>query len=126
MLHRIGAVLYFLWGALHLAAAAEGFRAALALDADAIQARLLQNSWNLAFFALASMAIAVALNWRNNAWGYWINLIMVSAADIGFVLFVLAPGHIAMVPGVFGPVLWMLAAIFSTLGLRARAPAAAA
>jgi hypothetical protein len=39
---------------------------------------------------------------------------VVSAADIGFIIFVLAPGNIAFFPGVLGPVFWILAAVFSS------------
>ena len=56
------------------------------------------------------------MNWHNSATGYWINLAAVSAADIGFILFVLLPGHIALWPGVLGPVVWILAVVFSTIG----------
>ncbi len=120
MLHRIGAVLYALWGVLHLAAASEGYRLAMSVDAGPVQGRLLQNAWNLAIFALVALVVALTMNWRNSRSGYWINLIAVSAADLGFVLLVMIPGYIAIFPGILGPVLWLLAVIFSTLGLRAK------
>jgi hypothetical protein len=117
MFHKIGAVLYALWGALHLLAAFEGYRLATSVDAGAVQGRLMQNAWNIGFFALVALVVAVTMNWQNSPTGYWINLIAVSAADIGFILFVLLPGHIAVWPGILGPVVWILAVIFSTIGL---------
>jgi len=62
-------------------------------------------------------AIAVTLNWQNDIAGYWINPVAVSAIDLGFVLFVLLPGHIRLRHGLPGPVLWILGVVFSTLGL---------
>jgi hypothetical protein len=37
---------------------------------------------------------SLLLNWRNSTWGYWINAGVISVADLGFVSFVLIPGHI--------------------------------
>ncbi len=121
MMYRIGAVFYFLWGVLHLAAAVEGYRFAMALDAGMVQGRLLQNSWFLAFFAILAILVAIFMNWRNSKTGYWVNLIAVSVADIGFILFILMPAYMPLFPGILGPVFWILAAIFSTLGLRSKA-----
>jgi hypothetical protein len=44
--------------------------------------------------------------------------VVVSAADIGFILFVLLPGHAPMNPAALGPIIWILAVVFSTLGYR--------
>lgn len=120
MFHKLGAIFYALWGALHLAAAAEGFRLGMSVEAGVIHARLMQNAWNLAVFAAIALVVAVAFNWRNSRVGYWINLVTVSAADIGFVIFVLAPGYVAFFPSVLGPVFWLLGALFSTLGILAK------
>ena len=114
MIYRTGAVFYGLWGVLHLLAAFDGFRLAMAQD-GLVEGRLMQNSWNLAAISLLAIYVAWKLNWRNDRFGYWINLIAVSVADIGFILFVLLPGHIAMWPGAVGPLLWLLAVLFSTL-----------
>jgi hypothetical protein len=116
MFYKIGAALYALWGVLHLLAAVEGYRLAATVEAGAVQGRLMQNAWNIGFFALVALVVAVTMNWHNSTTGYWINLIAVSAADIGFILFVLLPGHIALWPGVLGPVVWILAVVFSTIG----------
>jgi hypothetical protein len=42
---------------------------------------------------------------------------MTRVTDMGFVVFVLAPGYRPLRPGLLGPALWILAVIFSTLGL---------
>ncbi|MCE9524320.1 MAG: hypothetical protein K8S25_18015 [Alphaproteobacteria bacterium] len=117
MLHKIGATSYVLWGVLHMLAASEAVRLALAVEAGDIQGRLLQNAWSLAIYALVATVIAVTMNWRNSSAGYWINLVTVSAADLGFIVFILVPGYLPLWPGALGPVLWIAGAIFSTLGL---------
>jgi 4-amino-4-deoxy-L-arabinose transferase-like glycosyltransferase len=123
MAYRIGAIFYVLWGVLHLAAAYQGVQLALSEASGEVQGRLMQNSWNLGFFAVVAIVVAIFFNWRNSRAGYWINLATVSAADIGFVLFVLAPGYVPLFPPVLGPVFWVLGALFTTLGLRAPAKA---
>ena len=117
MLHRIGAIFYVLWGVLHLLAASEAARLAFAVEAGPVQGRLLQNAWSLAIFAIVATVIAVTMNWRNSRAGYWINLVTVSAADLGFIIFILVPGYLPLWPGTLGPVLWIAGAVFSTMGL---------
>ena len=45
---------------------------------------------------------------------------MVSVADIGFIWLILAPGWAPLIPGILGPVFWVLAVIFSTIAYRQR------
>jgi hypothetical protein len=116
-LARAGAISYAIWALLHFEAAATVYRLGAGLAPSMVQARVLQDAWNLACFALAALAVAITLNWRNSALGFWLNLGIVSAADIGFVLFVLAPGHLGWWPGVLGPVFWLGGAALSALAL---------
>lgn len=116
-MHRIGAIAYVLWGLLHMLAASEAGRLALSVDAGAVQGRLLQNAWSLSVFALVAAVVAVTMNWNNSRAGYWVNLVTVSAADLGFIIFILAPGHLPLWPGVLGPALWITGAFFTTLAL---------
>lgn len=115
---RMGAVTYVLWGLLHIQAARLVYMLGNSLDAGMVQGRIYQDAYNLLFFALFGIAIAIMYNWKNSRLGYWLNLVVVSAADIGFIVYVLIPGYAPMVPGAAGPVLWVLAVIFSTLGIR--------
>lgn len=116
---KIGAVFYIIWGLLHIVAAVQGFQLGASLEPGLVQGKINQGAWDLLFIALAGISIAVTFNWKNSRLGYWLNLLIVSIADIGFVIFVLLPGHISLFPGILGPVFWILAAIFSTLGIRA-------
>jgi hypothetical protein len=61
----------------------------------------------------------VTLNWRNTRIGYWLNLGVVSADDVGFFYVIVLPGYIRLGEGLLGPVLWVLAVIFSTVGVLA-------
>jgi hypothetical protein len=115
---KIGSVLYVLWGLLHVVAAYEEFLLGSSLDRGLVQGKINQGAWDLLAFALASILIAVIYNWKNNRFGYWLNLVIVSVADIGFIIFVLLPGHVAFFPGILGPVFWISGAIFSTIGIR--------
>ena len=117
MLHRIGAGFYGLWGQLHLLAALDGFRLAGSED-GLVSGKLMQNSWNLAAVSILAVYIAWKMNWKNDRHGYWYNLVLVSVADIGFVIFILLPGYIAMWPGAMGPLLWLLGVLFTTLAYR--------
>ena len=115
--HKIGAIMYFIWGLLHLNAAFSVYQLGSRLDPGMVQGRVYQDAWSLLFFALVGMWVAVRFNLNNNRPGYWINLITVSVTDIGFIFFVLMPGYLSIFPGILGPVFWVLGVLFSTIGL---------
>ena len=112
---RLGAITYVLWGLLHIIAAQKVYQLGQSLEPGMVQGRVFQDAWNLLFFALFGSVVAVFLNWKNSRLGYWLNLVVVSAGDIGYVLFLLLPGYIPWVPGGLGPLLWVLAALLSTV-----------
>jgi len=114
---KLGAVTYVLWGLLHIQAARLVYMLGDSLQPGMIQGRIYQDAWNLLFFALFGIVVAVWLNWNNSRLGYWLNLIVVTAADLGFIFYVLVPGYVPLVPAGLGPLLWVLAIIFSTLGI---------
>jgi hypothetical protein len=106
-----------IWGILHIVAAFKVYALGQSLEPGMIQGRLSQDAWNLLFFALFGMAVAIKLNWFNCKLGYWLNLVVISAGDIGFIIFLLIPGYIPMIPGALGPLLWLLALAFSTAAI---------
>ena len=114
---KVGAVAYVMWGILHIQAARLVFLLGNSLEPGIVQGRIYQDAFNLLFFAIFGIAVAVWLNWRNSRLGYWLNLVVISAADIGFIVYVLLPGYVPLVPGGLGPLLWVVAIIFSTLGI---------
>lgn len=121
---RWGAASYVIWSVLHLQAAYAVHKLALGVPVSMVQGRLLQDAWNLLAFSVAGAGTAIVLNWRNSTWGYWINAGIISIADLGFVFFVLIPGHMPIWPGIVGPVFWLVGLILTTLGITARDSAA--
>ena len=115
ILTRAGALVYGLWGLLHIGAAYQIYDLGTTMTASMEQGRVFQGAFNLLLLALFSIVIALVYNWRNSRSGYWLNLIVIGATDLGFVALVLAPGHMAWWPGLVGPLLWAVAAILSTL-----------
>lgn len=114
---KIGGVLYVIWGAQHLVAAWGIHVLAASLPKGMAYGRMEQAAWNLALFALLAVALGISLNWRNDRLGYWINLIMVAAVDVGFIILIVAPGYVpASVASLAGPIVYVAAAIFSTAG----------
>lgn len=117
-LHKVGAILYLLWGLLHIKAAIATYQLGATLEPGLVQGRVYQDAWNLIFFAISVSIIAVVLNWNNSRLGFWLNLGIASVTDIGFIIHVLAPEYIPMIPGITGPILWVFAVIFTAAALR--------
>jgi hypothetical protein len=136
--HKVGAIFYILWGLLHIAGgaallqqlSAEGVTGALASLGSAVPSAELPSisggvvaavlaffAWNWLWIGLLVLVVGVTLNWKNNRLGYWLNLAVVSAADLGLIITLLIPGYMAVVDGMPGIVLWIPAAVFSTVGL---------
>jgi len=118
---KLGAGSYVIWGLLHIVAAVDEFTVGRGLEPGLVKGKINQGAWDLLFFALFAIVVAIRYNWNNESLGYWLNLIVVSAADIGFIIFVLLPGYVDIFPGILGPIFWILGLVFSTLGYRAKA-----
>jgi hypothetical protein len=110
-----GAICYVLWGCLHLQAAYGVYQLGAALEPGMERGRVLQDAWNLLFFGVTGIAVALTLNIRNSGWGYWINLGVLALADTGLIFFVLIPGYMPLWPGLAGPVLWAIGWVLTTL-----------
>jgi hypothetical protein len=117
---RIGAVFYILWGLLHLIAAQKVYILGQALESSMVQGRIYQDAFYLLFFALFGIVVAVKFNWKNNKLGYWLNTVIISSADIGFIVTVLMPGYIPLFPGSLGPIVWLIALVLTTIGMLKR------
>jgi hypothetical protein len=117
---RIGAVFYILWGLLHLVAAKKVYMLGQALESGMVQGRVYQDACYLLFFALFGIVVAATLNWKNSKLGYWLNFVVVSFGDIGFIVAVLIPGYLPLFPGLIGPILWLIALGFTTIGMLKR------
>jgi len=136
--HRLGAAFYVLWGIAHVAGgalmwsalSAGGAPAYLANVATAVPAAELSqaispagaavlafHAFNLCWLGALVIAIAVTLNWRNSVAGYWINLAVVTTTDVGLIVTTLIPGYMNVSDGLIGPILWLFAAAFTTVGV---------
>ncbi len=115
---KASAVIYVLWGLLHLNAAYGVYVLGETLDPGTVQGRVLQDAWNLVFFALFGAIVGIVYVWRNIRLGVWLNLIVVSTGDIGFIVTMLVPGIVPIMPGAAGPVLWVIAAVLSLIAMR--------
>ena len=114
---KTGAGFYVLWGLLHIMAAWKVYSLGESLESGMVQARIFQDAWNLLIFACFGIIIAITLNWKNSLCGYWLNLTVISAVDVGFIVTVLMPGYLPVVPAGLGPLLWLIALAFSTAGI---------
>ena len=86
------------------------------LDPGMVQARIFQDAWNLLFFAVFGIIVAIFYNWKNSRMGFWLNATVVSAGDIGFILALLMPGYLPWVPAGLGPLLWIIALSLTAMG----------
>jgi hypothetical protein len=118
---RIGTVFYMLWSIVHFQAAVAVFGAARGLQLTPVQGRVNQDAFFLLSCAIAVLVVSVVLTWRNSPLGYWLDLAIAGVADVGFIAFVLAPGHAQLWPGLEGPIAWALGWAFTTYGLVGRA-----
>jgi hypothetical protein len=118
---RIGAAFYVVWGVLHLIAARGICELASSIPDGPAHARLEQGGLNLGLFAVQTMAVAVLLNWHNNRIGFWLNIIVIGAVDIGYVMLLIVPGYFpASFVALAGPIVYVIGAMFSTAGLLRR------
>jgi len=140
---KIGASCYFAWGVLHvvggavlLAAAVGGvdsflraqtgleglaWPASSAVASSAARGVFAFHAFNLTWLGLLAALIAVRLNWRNAATGYWLNLAVVGFTDLGLVLFIVRPGILDWSSAWIGPALLVPAAVLSTFARRGEA-----
>ncbi|PZG21124.1 hypothetical protein [Nonomuraea aridisoli] len=116
---KIGAIFYILWGLVHINAAYALLTLGWSLDPGMVQARVFQDAWNILAGAVVAIIVGAVMNWRNSRAGFWINLVLVSLLDTAFVLFVLVPGYAPLWPGLQGPIAWVIAAVFSAVGVLA-------
>lgn len=135
--HKIAAVVYMLWGAIHIlggaammSASMQGpniFLQMLSGNANdvfgAVQDRLgvqattevfAFHSFNIIWLGALAIAVALFLNWKNYRVGYWVNLAIVGFADLGLILFMVVPGVMKISEAWIGPALFAIAIFFST------------
>lgn len=132
-LARIGGIAYVLWGIMHIVVGVlpvagywgsgpAGLVDALGIDTgpEALTghvANLLAEHYaELIAFGILAIWVAATLNWRNRPLGFWINLVVLGVVDAAFLLGEVVPGY-APLASISGPVLYVLGAVFTGLGL---------
>lgn len=115
---RVATGLYVAWGLLHLGLGVS--MAVRGLDQPAGELQAESTMFFVCAAVLGAMAIVIALtlNRRNDPVGFWLNLGMVGAVDAAFVVILVVPGHVDLLGGLSGPVLYLAAAATSALALR--------
>ena len=115
MLLKVGAILWIIWGLVHLLAGvivltsdATGSvqaiadadpAATLAMDYPAAAGGILnQHGWNLGWFGLATIIGAVFI-WQSNMTAIWVTALIGGLAALGYLLFVDLPGYVNFFPG---------------------------
>ncbi len=139
---KAGAIFYALWGLLHVVGGAVQL-ATLSGEGGAALTRMISSgaplteasaqvpaaaarfmgmgAYNILWIGALVTMIATALNWQNSRLGYWLNLGIVGATDLGLLVALLLPGTMAWSDGGLGISLFLLALGASTLGrVRAR------
>lgn len=116
---RVGALLYIAWGIFHVYVAWQIYTLGLTEHGIA-QGRLFQLAAYMLTISLFAIVVAVTRNWRNDNLGYWLNLAVVSWADIIWVLVVVLPGYVPTARGLIPPAIWIAAAICTTIARRER------
>jgi hypothetical protein len=122
---QIGAIFYILWGILHLVVGVTLLADLLSdgLPRDTASARAVMYFWCVIILGAVATFVGARLNWRNDATGYWINLGVSTAGDLGLIVFMLWPGNLSLANGISGPAFWLPAVVFSTIARFAAAPA---
>lgn len=135
--HKIAAVVYMLWGAIHILGgaammsasrqgpdtfvqmltgnASEAFGALQeSLGVRAATEVFAFHSFNIIWLGALAILTALFLNWKNYRSGYWLNLAIVGCADLGLILFMVVPGVMSISDAWIGPALFVIAIFFST------------
>lgn len=136
---KIGAMMFFLWGVLHLFAGyliTEPFftqgvghnLAVLGLEKPTIPLDQLTHAashlaLNFGFDLAGYGVLAIWFAWflwqgRHIQLSFWVLTIMLGIADLAFIYSLLLPGYSPLLEGIAGPVLYVLGVGFSGWGLK--------
>lgn len=132
--NKIGAILYVLWGLIHIVGGLAimmqtSLPAKIAMQATArspnefdsiantaVNGIVSYHGFNLIWFGLFAIFVAIVLIWRNLQLGYWLNFLVLGMVEFGLITFMLIPGHMRWADGSIGLGLFFLALVFSSVG----------
>ncbi|MEO1407110.1 MAG: hypothetical protein AAFV54_11545 [Pseudomonadota bacterium] len=111
---RIGAIAYALWSILHIVLGVTRLseRAADGTLAEAT-GRLAQGHWTLLYLGVFGLILSW-FNWKNSKVAFWVAALVISAEDIGFLLFPVWQGGTGLPAAAIGPGLWVAGLICTT------------
>lgn len=110
---RIGAIAYALWSALHIVLGVT--RLADRIDDGTLAeaaGRLAQGHWTLIYLGVFGLILSY-FSWRNDVTAFWVAAFVISAEDIGFLLFPVWVGGTSFPASVIGPGLWLVGLVFT-------------
>lgn len=140
---RVGAVMFVLWGVLHIVVGVIGVQQFLvspplgvlvaygATISPGDAGRTLELAAHVALefsvilggYGLLAIWAAV-LAWRGQTLGCWINIVMLGIVDLAFIVALMLPGYIGFWMGIWGPLLYVLGVGFTAYGLANKGAAA--
>ncbi|WP_198681172.1 hypothetical protein [Lentzea terrae] len=111
--------LYVLWGLLHMGLGASMVVSDLSDGAPTNELAAESLLYFVAVTVLGAQAIFVALtlNRVNSPVGFWLNTVVLGVVDVAFVVYHVLPGHVDLVGGLVGPVIWLAATICAAVAL---------
>ena len=120
---RIGAISYALWSLLHIALGISRLADRASNSAlDEAAGRLAQGHWTLFYLGVLGLVLSW-FNWKNDRTAYWLSAFIISAEDIGFLLFPVWQGGTGLPAAAIGPGLWIIGLTLTSIayfGSRAR------
>jgi len=112
---KIGAIAYALWSLLHILLGVERLSGRMSSETLADAAGpLAQGHWTLIYLGVFGLILSY-FNGRNNAAAYWVAAFIITAEDIGFLLFPVIQGGIEFPANTIGPALWIIGLIFTSI-----------
>lgn len=112
---RIGAISYALWSLLHIGLGAVRLaERASAGDLAEASGRLAQGHWTLIYIGVFGLILSW-FNWRNHSAAYWCAAFVISAEDVGFLLFPVAYGGMGFPASAIGPMFWIIGLVGTSI-----------
>lgn len=114
-LARLGAMSYALWALIHLYVAWAIYSdLAAGLEPGLLRGRVEQTGAFMALIAALVLVFALAGNTRNDRAACWLNLALVSGADLPWIAILVVPGHESLTDAWPGLVTWAGGALGTT------------
>jgi hypothetical protein len=134
---KLGALMFILWGILHIVVGAvavvayatkgpigifTAYGATLESQDTGHTLMLAANialefSIILAGYGILSIWAAIVM-YRGQVLGFWLNTVLLGIVDAAFVYALMMPGYIPLDQGIWGPVLYVAGVILSAIGLQ--------